>query len=125
MKLFAVRGIGDNQAVGLFWAPNIDVAWWMIDEVTDPGTCEYCLVDAPAAVTWPSDVPKMGVERAELEDEIHDREALAREVSFEYAIDDVLFRKIIKGWIKVPDAPESGEEFPGILREWGSPKRGL
>ena len=125
MKLFAVRGIEDHEAVGLFWAPDIETAWFMIDEITDPGTCEYCLVDAPAAVTWSGLAPKMGVERVDEEDETDDREAFAREASFDYAFDDVLYRKIIKGWTKVPYTAEPDGGFPSILKEWGSWKRGL
>ena len=122
MKLFAVRGIGDNEAVGLFWAPDLETAWWMIDEITDPGDCEFCLVDAPAAVVWHGDVPKMGVERSDEEDEADDREAFAREASFEYAFDDVLYRTINEGWTKVP---YTAGEFPDILKEFGSWKREL
>jgi hypothetical protein len=54
------------------------------------------VVDAPAAVTWLDDAPKMGVERDDLEDEIEDRETLASGVSFEYAIDNVLFARSTK-----------------------------
>ncbi len=88
----------------------------MIDEITDPGSCEYCLVDAPAAVTWAGEAPAMGVEREDIEDEIDDREALARGASFDYALGDVLYREIIKGWTRIPDEP--GGSFPEILREW-------
>src|SRR2546430_13753056 len=116
LKLFAVRGVEDKEAVGYFWAPDLETLWWMIDEVTDPGTCECGLVDGPAAVTWVRDAPAMGVEREDIEDEIDDREALARGASFHYAREDVLYR-VVKGWTRIPDEP--GGSLPEILREWG------
>jgi hypothetical protein len=91
LKLFAVRGVDDKQAVGFFWAPNLETLSFMVDAVTDPGTCEYCLVDAPAADVWLDDAPAMGVERKDVEDEISDREALERGASFEFALEDVLY----------------------------------
>ncbi len=100
LKLFAVRTVEYKEAVGVYWTPDLATLWWMIDEVTDPGACEYCLVDAPAAVTWAGEAPAIGVEREDIEDEIDDREALAR----------------VKGWTRIPDEP--GGSFPEILREW-------
>jgi hypothetical protein len=122
VKLFAVRGIGDNEAVGFFWVNDMQELWFMIDEITDPGTCEFCEVNEPAAVTWAGDAPAMGIQRKDVEDEINDRDAFAREASFDYALGDALYGEIIKGWIKVPDAAGG---FPASLREWGSWKRGL
>jgi hypothetical protein len=39
--------------------------------------------------------------------------------SFEFALADVLYGEVIKGWIQMPSAPESLEEPPQILKEWG------
>ena len=94
MKLFAVRGVDDKEAVGFFWAPDLETLSFMVDAITDPGTCEYCPVDAPAAVTWPDDAPAMGVEREDVEDEISDREAMERGASFEFALEDILYGEI-------------------------------
>ena len=98
LKLFAVRGVDDKQAVGFFWAPDLETLSPMVDAVRDPGTCEYCLVDEPAAVMWPGDAPAIGVEREEEEDEIS--EALSRGASFEYGFEHVLFGKT--NWTKMP-----------------------
>jgi hypothetical protein len=102
LKLFAVRTVEYKEAVGVYWTPDLDTLSRMIDEVTDPGACEYCLIDAPAAVTWAGEAPAIGVEREDVEDEISDREALARGASFEFALEDVLYGKIVKGWTKMP-----------------------
>jgi hypothetical protein len=117
LNLFAIRGVEKKEAVGLFWAPDLETLWWMVDEVTDPEVCEYCVVDAPAAITWPGDAPAIGVGREDVEDEIS--EALSCGASFEFALADVLYGEIIKGWIQMPSAPESLEERPQILKEWG------
>jgi len=100
LKLFAVRTIDHKEAVGLFWVPNLDTLSRMIDEVTDPGACEYRLIDAPAAVTWEGQAPAIGVERGE-EDEVSDREALACGASFEFAFADILYGDT-KSWTKMP-----------------------
>jgi hypothetical protein len=122
LKLFAVRVVDDKQAVGFFWAPDLESLWWMIDEITDPGACECGLVDGPAAVTWAGQVPAMGVEREDVEDETSDREVLAREASFDYALGDVLYDSM-KGWTRMPYTPEPGAGLPQILRKWGSWRR--
>ena len=95
LKLFAVRGVDDKEAVGFFWAPDLETLSFMVDAATDPGTCEYCIIDAPAAVMWLGDAPAMGVEREDVEDQISDREAMARGVSFEFALEDVLYGEIV------------------------------
>jgi len=99
LKLFAVRGVDDKQAVGFFWVPNLETLSSMVDAVRDPGNCEYCLVDEPAAVMWPGDAPAIGIEREDVEDEIS--EALARGASFEYGFEDVLYGNT-KSWTKMP-----------------------
>jgi hypothetical protein len=119
LNLFAIRGVEKQEAVGLFWAPDLETLWWMVDTVTDPDVCEYCVIDAPAAINWPGDAPAIGVALEDLEDVDSNHEALARGVSFAYAIEDVLFGEIIKGWIRMPSAPDPREKFPRILREWG------
>ena len=101
LKLFAVRTVEYKEAVGVYWTRDLDTLSRMIDEVTDPGACEYCLIDAPAAVTWAGEAPAIGVEREE-EDEISAREALGRGVSFEFALEGVLYGEIAKGWTKMP-----------------------
>jgi hypothetical protein len=73
-------------------------------------------VDAPAAITWPGDAPAIGVGR---EDGDETSEALSCGASFEFALADVLYREIKKGWIQMPSAPDSLEERPQILKEWG------
>jgi hypothetical protein len=101
LKLFAVRTVDNKEAVGLFWVPNLDTLSRMIDEVTDPGACEYLVVDEPAAVTWEGQAPAIGVEREDVEDEISDREALACGASFEFALEDILYREVVKGWTQL------------------------
>ena len=91
LKLFAVRGVDDKEAVGFFWAADLETLSFMVDAVTDPGSCEYCLIDSPAAVMWLGAAPAMGVEREDVEDEISDREALERGASFEFALEDLLY----------------------------------
>ena len=115
LVLFAVRCVDTKEAVGLYWAPDLETLWWMVEAIIDPHDCEYCVVDAPAAITWPGKVPAIGVEREEDDESI---EALSRDLSFEFALSDVLHCEIIKSWIKMPSAPEPGEKYPKILREW-------
>jgi hypothetical protein len=100
LKLFAVRTVDNKEAVGFFWTPDLETLSLMIDATTDPGTCEYFLIDTPAAITWPADAPAIGVERGDVEDEISDRDALARGASFEFGLEDVLFGKT--SWTKMP-----------------------
>jgi hypothetical protein len=121
LNLFAIRGVEKKEAVGLFWAPNLETLWWMVDAVTDPEVCEYFVIDAPAAITWPGDAPAIGVEREEEEDEDEDEisQTLSCGASFEFALADVLYAEIKEGWIQMPSAPESLEETPLILKEWG------
>ncbi|WGS18964.1 MULTISPECIES: hypothetical protein [unclassified Bradyrhizobium] len=115
LVLFAIRCVDTKEAVGLYWAPDLETLWWMVEAIIDPDDCEYCVVDAPAAITWPGKVPAIGVERGEVDEDI---EALSRDVSFEFALSDVVGGEIIKGWIRMPSAPEPEEEYPEILREW-------
>ena len=53
MRMFMVRLVENKEPVGLFWAENLERLWWDIDEVTDPGQCEYVPIDRPVAVIWP------------------------------------------------------------------------
>ena len=115
LVLFAIRCVDTEEAVGLYSAPHLETLWWMVEAIIDPHDCEYCVVDAPAAITWPGKVPAIGVEREEDDESI---EALSRDLSFEFALSDVLHCEIIKSWIKMPSAPEPGEKYPKILREW-------
>ncbi|MBR1149475.1 hypothetical protein [Bradyrhizobium sp. JYMT SZCCT0428] len=91
LKLFAVRTFDTKEAVGFFWTRDLETLSFMVDAAIDPGTCEYCLIDAPAAVMWLGDAPAMGVEREDIEDQIDDRGAMKRGVSFEFALEDVLY----------------------------------
>jgi hypothetical protein len=50
MKLFAVRVIEDNIAVGLFFLSHVDNLFWAVDEICDPYACEYQTIKPPAAV---------------------------------------------------------------------------
>jgi hypothetical protein len=45
MIIVYVREIETKQFTGLFWAPNHDELWWLVDQYGDPSGFEYCKVD--------------------------------------------------------------------------------
>lgn len=53
MKLYLVRLIENQEAVGLFWSNGGDELWWEVDQVTAPGDCEWTAIKRSAAVIWP------------------------------------------------------------------------
>lgn len=111
MRLFAVRLIEDKQAVGFFWAPDLTTLWRMIDSVCDPGLCEYHQIDDRAAITWQGGVNATLGAGNDLGDETGEPPALdelRRELTFDFALEDYVTRKITAEWKKVPFADEPG-----------------
>ena len=63
MKLYLVRLIENQEAVGIFWSSGGNDLWWEVDEVTAPGDCEWVVVKGNAAVIWPArGADRMGVD---------------------------------------------------------------
>lgn len=40
MNVYLVRMVDGKEAVGIFWARNLDDLWLVVDEITNPGDCE-------------------------------------------------------------------------------------
>jgi hypothetical protein len=114
MNLFAVRGIGDQQPVGFFWAASKLALMEMVDAVFDPGDCEYRLMTHSAAIVWSGDEDwKMGVDE-DVEDGIDAAEERARKVSNAVTFEDTsegFFDYVyglvdIDGWVRLDDLPD-------------------
>lgn len=69
MKLFVVRLIKDKQAVGIFWAADIDDLFMGVDEVVETMDCEFQIVTESSALVWDGYVPALGVPRDFSEDQ--------------------------------------------------------
>jgi hypothetical protein len=64
MKLYLVRIIENQEAVGLFWSSGGDELWWAVDQVTAPGDCEWAAVKGGIGVIWPDGgAGRIGVDR--------------------------------------------------------------
>jgi hypothetical protein len=111
MTLFAVRLIENKQAVGFFWAADLAALWWMIDSVCDPGLCEYHEINDRAAITWQDGVEATLGAGNDLDGETGEMPALdelRRELTFDFALEDYVTRKITAEWRKIPFADEPG-----------------
>ncbi len=129
MRLFAVRLIEGKQAVGFFWASDLISLWWMIDSVCDPGLCEYHQIDDRAAITWQDGVKATLGAGNDLDDETGEMPALdelRRELTFDFALEDYVTRKITAEWKKVPfaDEPGSGSGDLSATADKGSTRTG-
>lgn len=62
-KLYVVRMICDQQAVGIFYAASLNdlIAW--VDTVTEPGFCEYMEVTESGGFVWTGHTHQFGVAR--------------------------------------------------------------
>lgn len=67
MKLYLVRLIESQEAVGIFWSSGGDELWWQADQVVAPGRCEWTIIRGSAGIIWPGNADRVGVER-ELDD---------------------------------------------------------
>lgn len=131
MRLFAVRLMEHQQAVGFFWAPDRVALWWMVDSVCDPGLCEFVRVRDRAALVWNGKTSLRFADRnlhADNEDDNGDRwERKHRrhkgEMSFEYALEDFIFGFKTGDWEKLPYADEPEGGIADILAEVANDKR--
>jgi len=94
-QLYAVRMIENREAVGLFWCARRDL-WWAVDEVTDPGVCEFVAVRGDASVQFPA-------RGADVFDPETSEDFVTSPV-FSEALYDAFGRK----WRKLPYATEAG-----------------
>lgn len=69
MKLYAVRLIEDQQAVGFFWATDDQSLVAMVDCVVEPDHCEFQQVHEDGALVWESATTTLGVDRSHLSDD--------------------------------------------------------
>jgi hypothetical protein len=60
MKLYAVRLLGDHDAVGIYWTRGVDGLFFEVEETVDPCHCEYKAISGPASVVWIEECYKMG-----------------------------------------------------------------
>jgi len=58
MEIFAVRVITSREFVGFYFASDSDDVAWLVDELCDPGACEFAYVDVAGGVYW-HDAPEM------------------------------------------------------------------
>jgi hypothetical protein len=52
MRLFAVRTIEGQRPVGFFWVRDVTELGVTVDDIRDPGTCEYFHIREWGAVVW-------------------------------------------------------------------------
>lgn len=51
MTFYAVRIAETHEAVGLLEAANLEQLWWLTDQVTDAGDCEYARI-SQGGIVW-------------------------------------------------------------------------
>ena len=73
MTLYAVRIADGHEAVAILDAESITDLWWLVDQVTDPGTCEYkrlvrggIVWEGPTDTTFPTVLPDDDEENDEM-----------------------------------------------------------
>jgi hypothetical protein len=101
MKLFAVRTIDGQQPVGFFWVRGLAQLSTAIDDICDPGICEYKPIQAPGAVVWTSRSQwRMGVENGadDPPSEERHRKLVRANIDFEGALDEYTCGLDVEGW---------------------------
>jgi hypothetical protein len=63
MKLYVVRQTYDKQAVGIFWATDLDDLIFAVDAVTETVFCEFHYVHNSGALVWEGRAPSLGTWR--------------------------------------------------------------
>lgn len=63
MRLFAVRMIEGQEAVGFFWCEDEFALIDLVDETVEPDQCEYRELTEPSGFAWSAKVPAIGIKR--------------------------------------------------------------
>lgn len=113
MKLFAVRTIEEHEPVGFFWVRGLADLCFRVEDVCDPGQCEYKPITEPGGLVWPDECAwQMGVETGASDppsEEAHFQLVKAG-LDFYGALEDFTVGVDVEGWTKC----FRGVDFPSL-----------
>ncbi|QIB32665.1 hypothetical protein [Ancylobacter pratisalsi] len=114
MKLYAVRLMDTCEAVGVFWAPDVDELWVMVDAAADPGQCEFCLLKGIAAILWEGRTEARFGKAAP--DDEEGLSSILEDATLEWSLGDMVWDEGAR-WKRLPLFDEPGGGFDIIKRE--------